>query len=436
MKKDSSQRSQMSIAGGYPLTGTVRAQGAKNAALPIMAASLLLSDETLRVSRVPQLDDMTVMRKLLASLGVSIEDREDELYLRSPEELSWETPECLVRLMRASSLVLGPLLSRCGKAKLPLPGGCAIGSRPIDLHLKGLAKMGADISLEHGAVVATAKELRGCRIYLDFPSVGATENLMMAAALARGETLLENAAREPEITNLARVLRSMGANIRGEGTGTIHVEGKDRLQGAQVAVIPDRIEACTYLLAGIMTGGAVTVRDIIPEHMDALVAKLEEMGLLVLVEGTSITVPAQERGSGISLKALPYPGFPTDLQPQMTALLSLAEGTSIIQDGVFESRFLHINELQKMGANIRMQGNAVVISGVPFLKGADVVATDLRAGAALVLAGLAAKDETRILNMGHVHRGYESMEEKLQALGARVTMLPDEVSVPLHREHH
>ncbi len=436
MKKDSSQRSRMSISGGYPLAGTVRAQGAKNAALPIMAASLLLSDETLRVSRVPQLDDMTVMRKLLGSLGVTVEEHEDELWLRPSQELSWETPECLVRLMRASSLVLGPLLSRCGKAKLPLPGGCAIGSRPIDLHLKGLAKMGADISLEHGAVVATAKELRGCRIYLDFPSVGATENLMMAAILARGETLIENAAREPEITNLAEVLRSMGANIRGEGTGTIHVEGKDRLQGARVAVIPDRIEACTYLLAGIMTGGTVTVRDIVPEHMDALVAKLEEMGLLVLVEGKSITVPAQKRGRGISLKALPYPGFPTDLQPQMTALLSLAEGTSVIQDGVFESRFLHINELQKMGADIRMQGNAVVISGVPFFKGADVVATDLRAGAALVLAGLAAKDETRILNMGHVYRGYENMEEKLRALGARVTMLPDEVSVPLHRESY
>ena len=287
-----------------------------------------------------------------------------------------------------------------------------------------------------GAVVATAKELRGCRIYLDFPSVGATENLMMAAILARGETLIENAAREPEITNLAEVLRSMGANIRGEGTGTIHVEGKDRLQGARVAVIPDRIEACTYLLAGIMTGGTVTVRDIVPEHMDALVAKFEEMGLLVLVEGKSITVPAQKKGRGISLKALPYPGFPTDLQPQMTALLSLAEGTSVIQDGVFESRFLHINELQKMGADIRMQGNAVVISGVPFFKGADVVATDLRAGAALVLAGLAAKDETRILNMGHVYRGYENMEEKLRALGARVTMLPDEVPVPLRRENY
>ncbi|HOO62368.1 MAG TPA: UDP-N-acetylglucosamine 1-carboxyvinyltransferase [Synergistaceae bacterium] len=418
--------SQMSIAGGHPLSGTVRAQGAKNAALPIMAASLLLSDSTLGVRRVPQLDDMTVMRKLLASLGIKIESRGEELYLTSPSELSWETPERLVRLMRASSLVLGPLLSRCGKAKLPLPGGCAIGSRPIDLHLKGFAKMGADITLEHGAVVATAKELRGCRIYLDFPSVGATENLMMAATLARGETLIENAAREPEITNLAEVLRSMGADIRGEGTGTIHVKGKRELQGSRVEVIPDRIEACTYLLAGIMTGGSVTVCDIIPEHMDALVAKLEEMGLEVLVEGKSVTVPSQKRGRGISLKALPYPGFPTDLQPQMTALLSLADGTSVIQDGVFESRFLHINELQKMGADIRMQGNAVVITGVPFLNGADVVATDLRAGAALVLAGLAAKEETRILNMGHVHRGYENLEEKFRSLGAQVKMLPDE----------
>jgi len=435
VKKDSAQMSQMSIKGGCPLSGTVRAQGAKNAALPILAASLLLSEETLQVRRVPQLDDMKVMRKLLESLGVRVESRGDVLSLTPPSELSWETPERLVRLMRASSLVLGPLLSRCGKAKLPLPGGCAIGSRPIDLHLKGLAKMGAEISLEHGAVVATAKELRGCRIYLDFPSVGATENLMMAAALARGESLIENAAREPEITNLAEVLRAMGADIRGEGTGTIHVVGKDRLRGNSVSVIPDRIEACTYLLAGIMTGGSVTVCDVVPEHMDALVAKLEEMELEVLVEGTSITVPAQQRGRGISLKALPYPGFPTDLQPQMTALLSLAEGTSVIQDGVFESRFLHINELQKMGADIRMQGNAVVITGVPFLKGADVVATDLRAGAALVLAGLAAKEDTRILNMGHVHRGYESLEEKLASLGARVKMLPDDPPLPCLKNH-
>jgi len=435
VKKDSSQMSQMSIAGGVPLSGTVRAQGAKNAALPIMAASLLLSEETLQVQRIPRLDDMKVMRKLLEALGVRVESQGETLSFTASGELSWETPERLVRLMRASSLVLGPLLSRCGKAKLPLPGGCAIGSRPIDLHLKGLAKMGADITLEHGAVVATAKELRGCRIYLDFPSVGATENLMMAAVLARGETLIENAAREPEITNLAEVLRSMGAVIRGEGTGTIHIVGRDRLQGSRVSVIPDRIEACTYLLAGIMTGGAVTVCDIIPEHMDALVAKLEEMGLEVLVEGKSIAVPAQMRGRGISLKALPYPGFPTDLQPQMTALLSLAEGTSVIQDGVFESRFLHINELQKMGADIRMQGNAVVITGVPFLKGADVVATDLRAGAALVLAGLAAGEETRILNMGHVHRGYESMGEKLASLGARVRMLPDDTPPPCSENH-
>ena len=435
MKKDSAQMSQMSINGGYPLSGTVRAQGAKNAALPILAASLLLSEETLEVRRVPRLDDMKVMRKLLESLGVRVESQGDVLSLTPPSELSWETPERLVRLMRASSLVLGPLLSRCGKAKLPLPGGCAIGSRPMDLHLKGLAKMGAEISLEHGAVVATAKELRGCRIYLDFPSVGATENLMMAAALARGESLIENAAREPEITNLAEVLRSMGAEIRGEGTGTIHVVGKDRLRGSSVSVIPDRIEACTYLLAGIMTGGSVTVCDVIPEHMDALVAKLEEMELEVLVEGKSITVTPQKRGRGISLKALPYPGFPTDLQPQMTALLSLAEGTSVIQDGVFESRFLHINELQKMGADIRMQGNAVVITGVPFLRGADVVATDLRAGAALVLAGLAAGEETRILNMGHVHRGYERLEEKLSSLGARVEMLPDDCS-PLCLKNH
>lgn len=410
----------MTIRGGTKLKGTVEAQGAKNAALPIMAASLLLKGKKLSLKRVPGLKDISTMADLLRQLGVKVDFKGNEMDLDVPDELKWETPSNLVRKMRASSLVLGPLIARCGKAVLPLPGGCSIGSRPIDLHLKGLSRMGADIDLVHGAVHAKANGLKGCRIYLDFPSVGATENLLMAAVFANGETLLENAAREPEIGNLIEVLKSMGARIEEKSSGEILVEGVDELSPVESWIIPDRIEASTYLLAGVITRGQVTVKDIIVSHVDALLAKIEEMGVPISSKDSSVTVFPSDRPKSVSLKTLPFPGFPTDLQPQVMAAMTLADGTSIIQESVFESRFRHVSELNKMGSSIDVQGNTAVIKGVKELVGADVVASDLRAGAALVLAGLAAYDITHIFNMGHVWRGYENMDQKLRTLGGNV----------------
>ncbi len=414
------------IQGGNVLRGSVKAQGAKNAALPILASALLLSEGTLQLERVPDLEDTRTMVQILRHLGAEAQFENGTVEVHTPSEIAWETPPQLVRRMRASSLVLGPLLARCGRASLPLPGGCSIGGRPIDFHLKGLTKMGAEIELVHGTVQARARELRGCRLYMDFPSVGATENLLMAAVCARGETVIENAAREPEITNLAQALRAMGAIISGEGTGTIHVKGDTPLHGATVRTIADRIEACTYLLAGIITGGEVTVEDIVPEHLEALLAKLEEAGAEAWASGGRACARRHGRLSPLSLKALPYPGFPTDLQPQMMAVLSLASGTSVVQDGVFESRFLHVNELQKMGARIEVQGGTAVITGAPGLRGADVRATDLRAGAALILAGLAASEETSVFHIQHINRGYENIVPKLHALGASIALVPSE----------
>jgi UDP-N-acetylglucosamine 1-carboxyvinyltransferase len=416
----------MKISGGIPLKGEISAQGAKNAALPIMAASLLLKGGTLHIHKAPRLHDVLTMADLLRNLGAEIQYEKDEMFIAVPEDLSWETPTNLVRKMRASSLVLGPLLARCGRAVLPLPGGCSIGSRPIDLHLKGLSRMGASIDLIHGAVHATANGLKGCRIYLDFPSVGATENLIMAAVFAEGETILENTAREPEITNLVQTLKRMGAQIEEDGTGVVRIKGVDELQNSETTVIPDRIETCTYILAGIITGGEIKINDIIPQHIDSLIAKLEEGGASFTVREDSVLVHPIERLKGVSLKTMPYPGFPTDLQPQIMATLALADGASVIQEGVFQARFLHVNELNRMGAKIELQGNTAVVTGVDHLVGADVNATDLRAGAALILAGLAAQDETCVYNIGHVWRGYEEMDTKLQQLGGRVEVIPTE----------
>ncbi|MBN1332660.1 MAG: UDP-N-acetylglucosamine 1-carboxyvinyltransferase [Synergistales bacterium] len=414
------------IEGGTKLKGKIVAQGAKNAALPIMAASLLLKGQKLSLERVPYLKDVNTMIDLLRKLGVQIDFKDHHIALDVPEELCWETPANLVRKMRASSLVLGPLIARCGRAILPLPGGCSIGSRPIDLHLKGLARMGATIELVHGAVHAHANGLRGCRIYLDFPSVGATENLLMAAVFAQGETVIENAAREPEIGNLIQTLISMGARIEERSTGEILVEGVDELQGCQSEIIPDRIEASTYLLAGVITRGEVTVDEINTGHVDALLAKLEESGVPLTIEKNSVTVHPVRELKAVSLKTMPFPGFPTDLQPQIMSTLALANGTSIIQESVFESRFRHISELNKMGASIEVQGHTAIVKGVRELIGADVQATDLRAGASLILAGLAAFDETNIFNLGHVWRGYEDLHIKLTKLGGRVEILPVE----------
>ena len=416
----------MKIIGGIPMKGTISAQGAKNAALPVMAAAILLKGKRLKINRVPNLLDVVTMADLLRSLGAEVHFKDHEMEISTPGEISWETPPDLVRKMRASSLVLGPLLARCGKAVMPLPGGCSIGSRPIDLHLKGLTRMGASIELVHGAVHARADGLKGCRIYLDFPSVGATENLMMAAVFARGETILENTAREPEIFNLVESLRSMGAFIEADGTGVVRIQGVDDLENATANIIPDRVEASTYILAGAATNGEVTVCDIIPNHIDSLLAKLEEAGASLTVEETSVTIHPSGRLKAVSLKTLPYPGFPTDLQPQVMVALCLAEGTSVVQERVFQSRFLHVSELNKMGAKIDIQSNSAIINGVECLTGADVLATDLRAGAALVLAGLAAHDTTYVHHLGHIFRGYENMEEKLRKIGANISILPSE----------
>ncbi|MCF7934896.1 MAG: UDP-N-acetylglucosamine 1-carboxyvinyltransferase [Synergistales bacterium] len=412
----------MTIQGGVPIQGEVSAQGAKNAALPMMAAALLIPDGTLRIDNVPDLQDTHTMAQLLQELGAKVHFQSNTVVIETPKTIGWTTPVRLVRRMRASSLVLGPLLARCGRAILPLPGGCSIGSRPLDLHLKSFSRMGADIELEHGSVHASLNELKGSRIYLDFPSVGATENLMMAAVLAKGDTVIENAAREPEIINLAETLRAIGALIKGEGTGTIHIKGvhEQDLGSATVTTIPDRIEAATFLLAGIITGGAVTVSKVIPEHMDHLLVKLEEAGGVCEIHENRVRAWASGRLGSISLKTMPFPGFPTDLQPQMMALLSLSEGTSVVLENVFRSRFLHVSELQRMGAEIEMQGNAAIIRGIRTFMGAEVYATDLRAGAALVLAGLSAPDETNVFGMAHVWRGYENFVRKLQLLGADV----------------
>ena len=419
---DRNLKEKLIVSGGNVLSGNVDIQGAKNAALPVMAASLLLRGGRLTLTRVPDLHDTHTMSDLLRHLGATVEFDRGHMTIDVPEELQAQTPVDLVRKMRASSLVLGPLIARCKRALLPLPGGCAIGSRPIDLHLKGLVRMGAVIDLDHGSVCAETDGLKGSRIYLDFPSVGATENLMMAATLAPGETIIENAAREPEIVNLAEVLRAMGASIDGEGTGTIRIVGQERLHSASQAIIPDRIEASTYLLAGAITGGCVTVKNVCPEHLESLLAKLEEGGLCVKIDGNDVTVDGSTRMKGITLKTLPYPGFPTDMQPQVMALLCLAEGTSVIHESVFDSRYRHVAEFKRMGAKIDIQGNTAVINGTDHLVGAEVYASDLRAGAALVVMGLAARDETTIHELTHIWRGYENMLEKMQKLGAVIRL--------------
>lgn len=414
------------IRGGRPLVGSIVTQGAKNAALPVMASALLLRGGELTLERVPDLQDIHTMADLLRHLGAQITFSGGRMTIFVPEELDWETPADLVRKMRASSLVLGPLVARCGRAVLPLPGGCAIGSRPIDFHLKALARMGAEIDLEHGSVHARTSGLSANRIYFDFPSVGATENILMAAALTPGETTIENTAREPEIVNLAQTLRAMGAIIEGEGTGTIRVKGTRDLHSACVEIIPDRIEASTYLLAGMMTRGAVTIKDIAPAYLEALAFKLEEAGITMDSTGNSLSLDCRGRKwNGITLKTLPYPGFPTDIQPQTMAALCMAEGTSVIHESVFDSRYMHVSEFKRMGCKIDLQGNTAVITGINRPVAAEVHASDLRAGAALILLGLSAEGETVVCQMKHVWRGYEHLVEKLTSLGADIELLPD-----------
>ena len=407
------------IEGGVPLRGEVAVSAAKNAALPLLSASLL-SAEPIVLENVPRLADIATMRALLQGLGSEIEEREGRTVARTPRLRSVEAPYELVSTMRASVLVLGPLLARAGRARVSMPGGCAIGTRPIDLHLKGLERLGAEIVLAQGYVEARAARLKGARIVFDLVTVTGTENLMMAAALAEGTTVLENAAREPEIPDLARLLTAMGARIHGAGTERIEIEGVPELGGARHRIIPDRVETGTFLVAGAITGGDVTVRDVVPAHLSAVLDKLEATGARLDVGADWVRIRAEDRPRATDLVTNPFPGFATDMQAQMMALLGLADGSSVITETIFENRFQHAAELRRLGAAIEIEGSRAVIRGVPTYQGAPVMATDLRASASLVLAGLAASGTTEVARVYHLDRGYERMEQKLAALGARI----------------
>jgi UDP-N-acetylglucosamine 1-carboxyvinyltransferase len=407
------------ITGGRPLEGEVRVSGAKNAALPIMCAALLTS-KPLMLTNVPRLRDVSTMAKLLAEMGVGVERSEGKLVLRANQIADPTASYELVKTMRASVLVLGPLLARCGRAKVSLPGGCAIGLRPVDQHVKGLQAMGATIAIEHGYMHATANRLRGARIVMDLVTVTGTENLMMAAALAEGETLIENAAREPEVVDLARCLAAMGAKIEGAGSDVMRIEGMRSLGGAEHRIMPDRIETGTYLAAAAATGGKVRLTGTAPESLDATLEKLREAGAKITIEGSSMELEAKERPNAVSIRTAPYPGFATDMQAQFMALASVARGTALITETIFENRFMHALELQRLGADIRLEGNTAVVTGVERLQGASVMATDLRASAGLVIAGLVAEGETVVDRIYHLDRGYEALEKKLSALGARI----------------
>jgi len=409
----------LKIRGGRALEGEVRVSGAKNAALPIMCAALL-TGEPLRLSNVPRLMDVATMARLLAQMGVEVERSDEAMVLRAGEIRDPTAPYELVKTMRASVLVLGPLLARCGHAKVSLPGGCAIGLRPVDQHVKGLQAMGATISIEHGYMHAEARRLRGARIVMDMVTVTGTENLMMAGSLAEGTTLIENAAREPEVVDLARCLEAMGARIEGAGSDAIRIEGVASLGGASHRVMPDRIETGTYLAAVTATGGKVRLLGAAPDTLDATLEKLREAGARVSVPKGDLHIEADGRPRSVSVRTAPYPGFATDMQAQFMALAAIANGTAVITETIFENRFMHALELQRLGAEIAIQGNSAVVSGVPQLQGAAVMATDLRASAGLVIAGLVAEGETVVDRIYHLDRGYEALEKKLAALGARV----------------
>ena len=407
------------IEGGTPLRGEVRISAAKNAALPLLCAALL-SEEAIVLNNVPHLADVATIRALLERLGAQIADDGGSTAIRTRRLTSVEAPYDLVSTMRASVLVLGPLLARAGRARVAMPGGCAIGGRPIDLHLRGLERLGADISLAGGYVEAHAARLKGARVVFDLVTVTGTENLMMAAVLAEGTTVLENCAREPEIPDLARLLTKMGARIQGAGTERIEIEGVRELGGARHRIIPDRVEAGTFLVAGAITGGEVTIREVVPDHLTAVLAKLEATGARLDVGPDWIRVQALDRPRPTDVVTNPFPGFATDMQAQMMALLGLADGSSVVTETIFENRFMHAAELRRLGASIEIEGNRAVIRGVPGYQGAPVMATDLRASASLVLAGLAASGITEVSRVYHLDRGYEGIEGKLAALGAGI----------------
>lgn len=409
----------LKILGGLPLVGEVQAAGAKNAALPILCASLLTADP-LELSNVPQLQDIATTIRLLKLLGVKTERDEERLTLQADSLVSTEAPYELVKTMRASILVLGPLLARFGEARVSLPGGCAIGQRPVDQHIKGLQAMGAQIDIEQGFVVARATRLKGARIVTDMVTVTGTENLMMAACLAEGETILENAAREPEVVDLAKVLVAMGAQIEGAGTDRLVIRGVERLHGASHRIMADRIETGTFLCAAAACGGDVTVRATDPWSMDVTIDRLRETGATLTSGPDWVRLQANGRPRAVSVRTAPYPGFATDMQAQFMALDAVAEGTATVVETIFENRFMHVQELRRLGANIRIEGNTAIVQGVPALSGATVMATDLRASASLVIAGLAARGETTVERIYHLDRGYARMEARLQALGVRI----------------
>jgi UDP-N-acetylglucosamine 1-carboxyvinyltransferase len=411
------------ITGGRPLEGEIEVSGAKNAALPIMCAALLAS-RPLALERVPRLMDVSTMAKLLAQMGVQIERPAGHAMTLDARHIADPSaPYELVKTMRASVLVLGPLLARCGRAKVSLPGGCAIGLRPVDQHVKGLQAMGAEIAIEHGYMHAVAKRLRGARVVMDLVTVTGTENLMMAATLAEGETVLENAAMEPEVLDLARCLCAMGARIEGAGSPVIRVQGVASLDGTRHSVMPDRIETGTYLAAAAAAGGKVRIVGAAADTLEATLEKLREAGAKLAVRGSAIEIEMASRPRAVSVRTAPYPAFPTDMQAQFMALASVAEGTALITETIFENRFMHALELQRLGAEIAIEGNTAVVKGVPRLQGASVMATDLRASASLVIAGLVAEGQTLIERIYHLDRGYEALETKLAALGARVERL-------------
>ncbi len=407
------------IKGGKKLKGEVSISGAKNAALPIIAAGLLCEGQH-RISNVPRLADVTTLGKILKNMGVSFEQQGNDVLLDSTGLDNPEAPYDLVRTMRASVLVLGPLVARMGRARVSLPGGCAIGARPVNLHLMGLEKLGADVAIEHGYVVAQAKKLRGARIYFDTVTVTGTENILMAAVYADGETVIENAAREPEVVDLAHALILMGAHIEGAGTDVIKIRGVDRLHPMQYTVMPDRIETGTFVIASAITGGSVVIRNCNPRHLDAVLQKVTEAGADVIIDDGTIRVEGKRKIRPVDIKTLEYPGFPTDMQAQFMSLMALADGTSVINETIFENRFTHVAELRRMGADIQTEGRSAVVKGVEKLSAAPVMATDLRASASLILAGLAAEGETVVSRIYHLDRGYENIEQKLSALGADI----------------
>ncbi|MCT4607189.1 MAG: UDP-N-acetylglucosamine 1-carboxyvinyltransferase [Marinisporobacter sp.] len=404
-----------------PLKGTVRVSGAKNSVLPILAASLLSQGKCV-LEDIPVLKDVEVINELLGAIGACVKRNINEgiVEIDGSSLLHYEAPYELVRKMRASFLVMGPLLARMGKARISLPGGCAIGTRPIDLHLKGFHALGAEINVGHGYVEAKAERLIGNKIYLDFPSVGATENIMMAATRAEGLTVIENVAEEPEIVDLANFLNGLGAKIKGAGTDTIKIEGVKELGATRHAVIPDRIEAGTFMVAAAITGGDVLIENALSEHLKPTIAKLRECGVEIVENTDNIRVIAKNGINATDIKTLPYPGFPTDMQAQFMSLLSVAKGTSVVIETVFENRFMHVSELKRMGANIKIEGRSAVVQGVNALQGTQVKATDLRAGAALVLAGLVAESKTEISDIYHIDRGYVNIEDQLCQLGAKI----------------